>query len=112
MNETIVVDEKTGGSKASKLARFDLIPADALWALAERYGLGCVKYAQRNWEKGYAWGLSYAALQRHANAWWMGEDVDAETGQSHLVAVAWHAMALFVFQKRGLGTDDREKAKP
>ena len=107
IEETIITDPKTGGQKGSKLARFDLIPADALWALAERYGEGAKKYAVRNWEKGYDWGLSYAALQRHATAWWGGEDVDAETGQSHTVAVMWHAFALFVFQKRKIGTDDR-----
>jgi hypothetical protein len=108
MIETIVTDPTTGGAKGSKLARFSLIPAEALWALAERYGLGCGKYAPRNWERGYAWSLSYDALQRHATAWWAGEDVDEETGQSHMTAVAWHAFALFVFARRGLGTDDRE----
>lgn len=107
--ETIITDPKTGGQKASKLARFDLIPTDALWALAERYGEGAKKYAENNWLKGYAWGLSYTALQRHLAAWWMGEEIDEPTQQHHLTAVMWHAMALFVFQKRKLGTDDRVK---
>lgn len=107
MTETIIEDPSTGGKKGAKLARFDLIPPEALWELAERYGLGCAKYEPRNWERGYAWSLSFAALQRHAWAWWAGEDRDAETGQSHMVAVAWHAFALFVFAKRGIGTDDR-----
>lgn len=104
-NETRVVDAKTGGEKGSKLARFDLIPAEAVWALAEHYGRGCAKYADRNWERGYDWGLSVAALERHLTQWKLGESIDAETGSHHLIAVAWHAFALFIFEIRKLGTD-------
>lgn len=38
------VTSETGASKGSKLARFDLIPQDALWELAEHYGKGAEKY--------------------------------------------------------------------
>lgn len=107
IGETRVVDPKTGGEKGSKLARFGLIPWDALWALAEHYGRGSRKYADHNWLRGYKYSLSFDALMRHAQAWWGGEEMDAETGSSHMIAVAWHAFALFVFRKRGLGTDDR-----
>lgn len=109
--ETIVTDEKTGGQKGTKLARFSLIPAEFLWALAEHYGLGARKYADRNWERGYKWSLSVDALERHLNQWKMGENNDPETGSSHLIAVAWHACALFIFQLRGLGTNDMQPPK-
>lgn len=102
-----VVDPHTGGEKGQKLARFDLIPPDALWEVAEHYGRGARKYADRNWERGYAWGLSYGALQRHANAWAAGEDIDEETGGMHMAAVAFHALALLTFSLRDIGTDDR-----
>lgn len=95
--EERVVNSATGGEKGSKLARFDLIPADALAEVAKHFGRGARKYADRNWERGYDWGLSFAALQRHAWAWQGGEDVDEETGSNHLVAVAWHALALLHF---------------
>lgn len=39
-----VVNPVTGGAKGQKLARFDLIPPDALWALAEHFGKGATKY--------------------------------------------------------------------
>jgi hypothetical protein len=107
MLETKITDPKTGGEKGSKLARFDLVPPEASWALAEVYGAGLNKYPQRNWEKGYAWGLSIAALERHLNLWKRRESIDAETGCHHLMQVAWHAFALFIFELRGLGTDDR-----
>lgn len=104
--EVRVVDPNTGGEKGSKLARFSLVPPEFVWALATHYGLGAKKYADRNWERGYRWGLSVDALQRHLHQWLQGEDNDQETGSNHLIAVAWHACALFIFQLRGLGTDD------
>jgi hypothetical protein len=103
----MVVDPETGGAKGSKLARFDLLPYDALTLVAEHYGKGATKYEDRNWEKGYDWGLSMAALQRHLAAFWSGEDVDEETGSFHLQAVVFHALALLTFQIRDLGTDSR-----
>ena len=105
--ERIVENQDTGGKKGQKLARFDLLPADVLWAVAEHYGRGALKYAERNWELGYNWSLSYAALQRHLNAFWNGEDVDPETGSHHLDAVIFHAMALRRFVDAHPELDDR-----
>lgn len=104
--EVRVTDPNTGGMKGTKLARFSLIPAQFLWALAEHYGKGCAKYSDDNWLKGYNWSLSYDALQRHLAQWRMGEEFDQETGSHHLIAAAWHCCALFIFHRRGLGTDD------
>ena len=106
-DEVRVVDKDTGGEKGSKLARFDLLPADPLRQLAEHYGKGALKYDARNWERGYAWSLTYAALQRHANAFWSGEDIDPDSGSHHMVAVAWHALALVEFARTHKEKDDR-----
>lgn len=103
----MIVDPTTGGMKGIRLARFDLIPPRALIALAEHYGRGAQKYEDRNWEKSYAWGLSFAAMMRHAWAFWAGESRDDETESHHLAAVVFHAMALMEFERRAVGTDDR-----
>lgn len=105
--EEVRVTSSSGGQKGKKLARFDLIPVSALTHLAEHYGKGAEKYEDRNWERGYEWSLSYAALQRHLTAWWNGEDVDAETGHSHLDAVMFHAFALRTFIETHPEFDDR-----
>ena len=110
--EVITTDPITGGKKGAKLARFSLIPREALWALAEHYGKGAFKYDDRNWEKGYKWSLSQDALERHLNQWLMGEKLDTETGTNHLIAVAWHAFTLYIFQQRSLGTDDIHVGEP
>ncbi|WP_143194397.1 dATP/dGTP diphosphohydrolase domain-containing protein [Micromonospora sp. CB01531] len=97
--EVVRKTSATGGQKDAKPARFDQIPTLSLRQLAERYGFGNSKYPVQpgeldNWRKGYAWSLSYAALQRHVNAFWSGEDLDPETGQPHLIAAAWHCFTL------------------
>jgi hypothetical protein len=106
MEEIRVVDPITGGEKGQKIERFDLIPVEFERALATHYGVGARKYEDRNWERGYKWSLSVAALRRHLAAWLGGETNDPETGSNHLIAVCWHACALYIFQIRGLGTDD------
>ncbi|QBP33335.1 hypothetical protein SEA_BRUTONGASTER_120 [Gordonia phage BrutonGaster] len=90
----------TGGKKEKKLARYDLIPAGPLLELAELYGRGASKYADRNWELGYDWSLSFAAMNRHAWQFWDGENYDPETGAAHLASVAWHALALLQFMQQ------------
>lgn len=117
-SETRIVDSGTGGQKGQKLARFDLIPADALQALARHYGVGALKYEDDNWLKGYDWKLSVGAAGRHLNAFHRGEStyverfvghdgVPYEVETHHLIALAWQAFTLWVFEMRGLGDDSR-----
>ena len=105
--ETRVVNEQTGGAKGQKLARYELIPVEPLNEVAKLYGAGAQKYSDRNWERGYAWSLSYGALQRHANAFWGGESIDEETGRHHLAAVVFHALALMTFEQTHPEMDNR-----
>jgi hypothetical protein len=109
--ETIYTDPITGAQKASKLARFDLVPVSPLYQLAEHYGRGAEKYADRNWELGYPWAFSFASLNRHLWKWWSGEDIDPETGSNHLVSVAWHAFALLEFVETHPELDNRPNTK-
>lgn len=106
-DEVRVVDPDTGGEKGMKLARYDLLPATPLDLVATHYGIGAHKYVDRNWERGYSWSLSFAAMMRHAWAFWRGEDIDAETGSPHLAAVVFHAFALMEFGRTHPEKDDR-----
>ena len=107
MTERMTTDPDTGGQKAVKLARYDLIPVTPLRVLAEHYGRGEAKYPARNWEQGYDWSKSFAAMQRHLWAFWNGEDLDAETGSPHLAAAAWHCFALMEWGTTHPEKDDR-----
>lgn len=95
------VTADSGGAKGAKPERYDQIPPGALAHLARRFGSGNAKYpavnGRDNWRNGYPWSLSFAAMQRHAWAFWAGEDNDPETGEPHLAAVAWHAFVLLTW---------------
>lgn len=106
-SETRVTNATTGAQKGAKAAKYNLIPVGALEELAKLYGFGATKYAPRNWERGYELSLSYDALQRHANQWWSGEDIDSETQLSHMASVAWHAFTLYTLLKTHPEMDDR-----
>lgn len=97
----------TGGQKGVKPQRYDLIPVEPLEEVATLYGVGAKKYEENNWRKGYEFSKSYSAMQRHANAFWNGEDLDPEMGTPHLASVIFHAMALLEFSQ----SKNKEKYK-
>lgn len=93
----------------------ELLPTDALEAVAEVLRVGRDKYGARNWEAGMAWSRLYAAALRHLWAWWRGQDGDPETGLSHLAHVCCCALFLLAYHLRRHGADDRpetERAVP
>lgn len=90
-----------------------LVPPPALLALAEVMGLGAKKYGPYNWrEHAVSASVYQAAAMRHLLAWWSGEEVDPESGQSHLA----HAMACcaIVLDAKAVGklNDDRPAVQP
>lgn len=107
--EQRVVDPDTGGEKGTKPSQLGWIDPLALIELGNVAGYGAEKYAKWNYLKGYDWSLSYNAMMRHLNAFWSGEDIDPESGSSHLAHAAWHCLALLAFSIRDKGTDDRFK---
>lgn len=106
-DEVLVTDPNTGGQKGSKLAQLGALDPLSLIELAKLAGHGAAKYDRLNFARGYAYSLSYDALQRHALAWASGEDYDVGSGRHHMAAVAFHALVLVSFCLRGRGTDDR-----
>jgi hypothetical protein len=107
MGEIRVIDSKTGGQKGMKVAAYDLIPPDAIEEIAKIFGWGTCKYADRNWERGYKWGLSFAAMIRHMMAFWRREDFDEQSGMRHMAHAVWHGLVLLTFSMRNIGTDSR-----
>ena len=97
MRQHVVTNAITGGQKETRPARMDLLPWDQLWTVAELYAYGAQKYEDRNWERGYAYSLSIAAMLRHAAKFVQGENDDPESGCPHLASVVFHALALMRF---------------
>lgn len=106
-DEQMTTDPDTGAQKAGNLERYDLIPISPWRKLAKHFGIGAKKYDDRNWERGYAWSKSYASLHRHLSAFWAGEDIDEETGSPHIIAAAWHCIALAEYMETHPEKDDR-----
>ncbi len=73
--------------------RLDLIDPVFQEYLAKALGYGADKYDDHNWLKGMQWSRVYAALLRHLRSWYMGEDIDEESGNHHLA----HAAAMLMF---------------
>lgn len=88
-------------------ARMDLISPTSLFALARVLTFGANKYADRNWEKGFAWCRAIGAILRHTFAYLGGETLDPETGESHMAHVMCEAMFLVHFEKFHPDKDDR-----
>lgn len=100
---------KVGGRKDdAEKPRWELVPPE-IEELAVMYTQGAKKYGDRNWEQGMSYGRIFGALMRHAWAFWRGQEFDPETKVHHMVAVAWNAVALYVYTVRKIGEDNRPK---
>jgi len=107
-----MVEADNGGLRYNEgKSRVDLIPPDVLLALGKVYAYGTQKYADRNWERGMSYSTVYGCLLRHILKWAAGEAADAESGLPHIDMVVWNAMVLSAYEKRGIGTDDRNILK-
>jgi hypothetical protein len=93
--------------------RYDLIPPEAIEALAILYTQGSKKYSERNWEEGMNWCRCFSSMMRHSWKWLRGEDYDYDektnTKTHHMISVAWNAFALYTYCVRFIGKDDRPK---
>ena len=67
-----------------------LVPPSAAHYLAHAFSDGAVKYGPYNWrEKNVAASVYIAAMKRHIDSWWDGEDLSEDAKVEHLA----HAMA-------------------
>lgn len=91
--------------------RISLIPTSALNDMANAFGFGAAKYGDHNFRRGINMSRLLDAAYRHLNAFKEGEDLDPESGFSHLGhALASIAMASFMYYNRP-DLDDRYKGK-
>ena len=70
--------------------RFDLLPKMAIWALAHHWEKGCVKYGDRNWEKGIPIHNFTDSGARHLTEFELGLD-----DENHLAASIWNLLCAY-----------------
>lgn len=105
----------TGGLRDNKgKPRLSLVPseleaavAEVIWKSSDRAG---GKYPLQNWRKGLPWSEVAESALRHLKKFAQeGEDLDHETGLSHLAHAACNIAFLLWYQKHRPNLDDRHK---
>lgn len=111
MGRVIKTPEVTKGTKHDQgKPPISLIPRYALEEEAKVMGYGLEKYGRDNWRKGWDWSRCSDAILRHMIAFNSGEDLDPETGISHLAHIRCNAAFLLEFTKTHPDLDDRHTA--
>jgi hypothetical protein len=106
------VNDPKGAAGALK-APMHLIPPFALEQTAWVHKLGSEKYGPYNWRKTGVCATTYvSAIMRHLNAWRDGEDLDPESGISHIAHIASSCNILLDAGHCGTLQDDRNKKPP
>jgi len=100
-----VTAQKFDGGKSP----LSLIPRSALMAEADVLAFGAKKYARHNWRAGMDYSRLIDAALRHLLAFNDGEDVDPETGLSHLAHARCCLAFLIEYQTTHPERDDRYK---
>ena len=70
--------------------RFDLIPQSVIRALAIHYEKGCLKYGDRNWEKGIPIHTFLNSANRH-----LAQIIDGRNDENHLIAAIWNLFCAY-----------------
>jgi hypothetical protein len=101
------LDKTTGTKHDSGKPRVSLIPKAALLGAARGLTYGEKKYGTHNFRNGISYSRLADACLRHLTAWLEGENIDAESGNSHLDhALASLCMLKFMEEHRK-DMDDR-----
>lgn len=110
MNE----DEFRNGTPTAPFVKADseknplhLLPMGALESVGHVLAFGARKYAPGRWRLIDRRSRYFSAMLRHLFAWWRGQDIDEESGLSHLSHAACCALFLLECEVDGLGEDDR-----
>ena len=85
----------------------ELLSGRVLEEMAKVLGYGAQKYEPWNWNKGFKYSRLISGVMRHLMAFKRKEDLDPETGLSHLAHAMCGLMILLHHQLAGLGEDDR-----
>lgn len=87
--------------------RLDLIPSEALIGLGKVLDYGSKKYSSGNWANGINFSRLIAASLRHISAFNGGEDIDPESGLSHIDHAACNLVFLCWMRLNRPDLDDR-----
>ncbi len=104
----LIQNSVEGKKYDSEKPDLSLLPKEFLEEVSKAFMHGEKKYGRYNYLGGMAWTRIIASILRHASAFNSGEDIDSESGITHLGHLGAATAMLLVYHKRGLGKDNRE----
>lgn len=106
-NDEVKVTGSHGGSKFDGAkTKFGLVPPDSLKAVADVMTKGAEKYSANNWV-GLELSRVLDAMERHINAFRMGEEYASDSKQHHMAHVIANAMMAYHIVMNKPEQDDR-----
>jgi hypothetical protein len=112
LGKEALVNPKDAAAMRDNKPRLDLLEHCAEVAIAEAMHTGAVKYGTGNYRTIPILARVYgAAIKRHVGAWLEGEDLDPESGLSHLAHIGANVHVLFGALDAGAFVDDRGPAE-
>jgi hypothetical protein len=107
---------QTGGVAVAGGKKFDngkppmeLLSHNALVEISKVFGVGAVKYGRYNYKNGLSWSRVIGAAYRHLGAFNSGEDIDLESGLSHIAHLGCCVIMLLDYIRMHPELDDRYK---
>lgn len=89
-------------------APMSTVPANVMMEVGVALLEGAAKYGRHNYRiAGIRYSVYYDALMRHAMAWWEGEDLDPDSGLSHITKAISTLVVLRDAMLNDMATDDR-----
>ena len=89
-------------------APMSTVPANVIAEVGVAMLEGAAKYGRHNYRcAGVRASVYYDGVMRHLMAWWEGEDIDPDSGLSHVTKAITSLVVLRDAMMQGMCTDDR-----
>lgn len=108
MNVELIKDTNPKDAVGIRKAPMSTVSAAVLAEVGVAMLEGAAKYGRHNYRAaGVRASVYYDALQRHAMAWWEGQDIDPASGMHHITKAISTLVVLRDAMIQGMVTDDR-----
>ena len=87
--------------------KWSLVPQSSLIPMVQVLEFGAKKYGAYNWVKGLSIRETCESLKRHLDAFMEGEDIDSDSGLSHIGHIQCNALFLSWMMENRKDLDDR-----
>ena len=112
LEESNAPPEDPKGAEGDKKTPLQLLPPVFMGAVSWVLKLGAKKYGKWNWRNNKVECQTYVgAIRRHLDAWQEGQDIDSESGQSHLAHIGASVAILLDAEQAGTLVDNRPPKK-